>query len=915
MTETVQTSVPEANQVVVEGELRRALRHNARRRERLGPGTGDERMLLLRAAPEWRGPDKVTVNIGDGPVTARVRGCPTVLAVLDALSGPRDPGDLLVVLTTCDTGELGDSIMSQAIGNAIQHVNRWDLVAEAFGARMLDPRLTAPHRRWLAESLLDARPTGWRRLTGPMLELETALRRLAAVRFGKDEDERLDAAALLEWSRDEVRVARFLALRDQERQGLVTWLEQSVGPVASVVFRMLRHGHIHDAAPFGLAAAELYAPAARRRHAALQARGRAEERYFGGQAPGEQSITAFAEAAESLTLRWSQNGRAEEAGRICERAEQILVHELQAGSLAEDSRLLGAGLDARLGTLAKLVSQALPVPRPIDLGAIEAALTRLGEHRRAEDRAAEVRAAVAAVRLIRWLARDERPAATVADAATWYVRVGGWVDRALAEVWNADTSRVPQAQTAYATLYETVRQRRAELDRAFAQRLAAWDGGDTENLLLAETLLGRIARPVAERQAPLIIVLDGMSAPVAVQLAEEILATRAWTEVGRGADGREPALATLPSVTTYSRTSLLCGRLRAGGQAEERAGFTALWGGRRSALFHKGDLAGGAGSVLSGDVRAAIEDRGTVVGVVLNTIDDALRDGREGSAPHWRLADVTYLGELLSAAARVGRPVILTSDHGHVLDRGDDIHPAAAKSARHRTGAPGEGELLFRGPRVLAPGGEVVMPWDERIRYLQRRAGYHGGASLAEMVIPVLVFVTVGGDCPRDWHPYANPSLHEPSWWSTAAAPPTPGPASRSSARTTSRSASRPAPQDEALFSPAEARTEAASSAGGLGEQIVATPLYGAQKDFVRKPPPDGQVAALINGLVEAGGKMPVPAAARLVGQPPFRMAGHLAQVGRLLNVDGYQVIGESDGGRTVELNVQRLKEQFLGAR
>ena len=119
----------------------------------------------------------------------------------------------------------------------------------------------------------------------------------------------------------------------------------------------------------------------------------------------------------------------------------------------------------------------------------------------------------------------------------------------------------------------------------------------------------------------------------------------------------------------FSRTSLLCGQLRAGSQPQERAGFAAFWRGRKSALFHKAGLAAGPGAVLNEDVQAAISDAGTVVGVVLNTIDDALRDGREGSAPAWRLDDVTYLRELLSAAAGAGRPVILTSDHGHVLDQ------------------------------------------------------------------------------------------------------------------------------------------------------------------------------------------------------------------------------------------------------
>ena len=289
--------------------------------------------------------------------------------------------------------------------------------------------------------------------------------------------------------------------------------------------------------------------------------------------------------------------------------------------------------------------------------------------------------------------------------------------------------------------------------------------GPTDDLLLAENLLERVARPLADRRAPLIIVLDGMSAAVGCELAEEITTSRIWTETGRHADGREGALAVLPSATTFSRTSLLCGQLQAGSQPQERAGFAAFWRGRKSALFHKADLAAGPGAVLNEDVQAAISDHGTVVGVVLNTIDDALRDGREGGTPAWRLDDITYLRELLSAAAGAGRPVILTSDHGHILDQGEGIHPVQSDSARYRQGQPGDGEVLVSGPRVLSPGGTVVLPWDERIRYAPRKAGYHGGASLAEMIIPVLAFVPAASPCPKGWTLYDNPVLHEPAWW------------------------------------------------------------------------------------------------------------------------------------------------------
>ncbi|MCO5994770.1 BREX-2 system phosphatase PglZ [Actinoallomurus rhizosphaericola] len=771
----------------------------------------------------------------------------------------------------------------------------------------------------VAEALLDAQPAGgWRRLGGPVLQLETALGRLAAVRLGMDgEDDRVDAAALLEWSRDALRVTRFAALREEERTGLAGWLEDTVGPVARVVFRLLGQDQAADAVPFGLAAAELYAPEVSRRQVVVQARVRVEERFFGGRPPSDADLRTFAEAAGSLTLRWSDNGRAEEAQELCERAEHILGL-LRADDLAGMSRVLDAGLDARLARLGTELSSALPLPRPNDLPAIHAALDGVLEHRRSGDRADEVETAKAAVRLVRWLARGESPPATVADGAFRYLRSWSWVDRAIALIWNADTARVPSARAAYAALYDAAREQRATLDRAFAERLAAWSevSGTTDELLLAENLLARIARPIAERAVPLIIVLDGMSAANASELGGQIAAQRGWTEVGRAPDGREPALATVPSTTRYSRTSLLCGALRSGGQSDERAGFTAFWRGRRTALFHKAGLGTGAGARLSDEVTAAILDPGTVVAVVLNTIDDALCDGREGSAPNWRLEHVAYLPELLKAAASAGRPVILTSDHGHVLDRGEDLHPATGDSARHRTGAPGDGELTIRGPRVLAPGGEVVVPWDERIRYQPRKAGYHGGASLAEMVIPVLVFVPSPAQCPKDWAVYDNPSLHEPAWWNATVdeTAPTPAPA----AGPKKKGAARPPAQDTALFGPDDlgpgADGPVMESGDGLGGRIVGSAVFAGRRNFVRKAPGDAEIAALIDGLAAAGGKLPVPAVAKLVGQPPFRMAGYLAQVGRLLNVDAYAVIGEADSGRTVELNMQLLKEQFLGA-
>jgi hypothetical protein len=911
MTTADNLTAPEASQKVIESAVKQALGHAEGRSRTANPAGATERLILLRAAPRWRGDPTATVDTQHGTVTAAVRGCPTVLSVLDALSEARDPQAYLVVLTPQPSEELGDSILAQAISHEVRPIDRWDLVLKVFGAHKLDPRLLRTEYRWLAEALLEAQPgDGWRRVPGLVLPADTALGRLAALRLGRgDADERLDAAALLDWSRDQTLVARFVSLRREEQDGIADWLETSAGPVAGAVFRLLRAGQVAEAVPFGLVVAELFGPAAGSDERVVMARARAEQRFLGGRPLTAAALAAFGEAAESLILRWSENGHAAEAADMCDRAERILA-ELGAGEQAVRSAVLDAGLDARRAALASAISATLPAPDPADLAEVESALIALREHRRCG--ADVLAAAEAAVALVRWLAAGELPPATVSAGVSGQVRSWAWADRALALITSPDTTRTPSAAVAYAALHQSVRERRRELDEIFAGRLAAWSpaAGPTEDLLLAENVLERVARPLTGRAAPLIIVVDGMSAAVACAVAEDIADLRIWEEVGRHADGRDGAVAALPSATVFSRCSLLCGKLRAGGQAEEKAGFAAFWASRRASLFHKADLAAGPGARLSAAASSALADSATAVGVVLNTIDDSLSNDKPGSDPRWRLADISYLPELLTAAADAGRPVILTADHGHVFDQPDGTRPIAAEAARSREGAPGPGEALISGPRVLAGGGTIVLPWDERIRYTARKAGYHGGASLAEVVVPVLAFVPAGSSIPKGWTLYSTPSLHEPAWWNPEQAPgQQAGPATPvrpdAARRRTQR---KPVAGTDTLFTDADIPAPAS-----LGAQVVASALYAAQSAYVRKAPADAQVVAVIDALCLAGGKLPVMSLAATVGQPPFRMPGYLAQIGRLLNVDGYLVISAADEGRTATLNAALLREQFLG--
>ncbi|MBB4931689.1 hypothetical protein F4561_002509 [Lipingzhangella halophila] len=919
------TPLPSLQQVTVEaarGGLRRALEKEEARVSK-GWLPSHARAVALRAAPEWNGPGGITVDHQGRQVRARVVAAPTVLAVLTALGQPPAEAEHLVLLTPCSEDDLGPSLLGRLLCHEVFTVNSWELLADELGLRMLDPRLHSRDWAWLAEALHEmGGPAEWRKGTA-VLKLDDAVRRVAAARFGGEAGDRIDAAALLGWTRGPHLVTRFAELDPKERQGLRAHLEAEIGAVAEVVFRILDKGQVHDALPAGLVFRELLAADRAGRDGARDARIRAEERFVGSPAPSVETLSRFAESSEAVLLRMMDGEEHGAAVHASGRAEEILA-ALGAENIAADSRVLSTGLQARLSALGAEISTAVRPHVPKGLAPVEEALARLREHNRFDSASAEGCDVLAAVRLVRWLATESVEPRTVLEGATAHVTGTAWVDRAASRVWAA-RAETPALGAAYRDVYARVRERRAAADEAFARRIAAWTevSAHPGELLLAENLLHRVARPLAAERAPLVVLLDGMSAEVAIQLGEQIAAGGRFTEIARGEKGREGALAVLPSTTTFSRTSLFCGRLASGGQSEERAGFRALWNhaswGRRPAdLLYQRDLETSAGTALPANVQQAIGDTERAVAVVLNIVDDALADGREADTATWTLDQIGKLAALLDAAARAGRPVVLTSDHGHVWDRGENQKTRKGESARYRTGAPEERELLVTGDRVLAEGGRIVVPWDERLRYTSRKEGYHGGISTAEMVIPVLVFVPDIALTPAGWA-VLRPAQHAPDWWTqplatgagaVPAREPEGEPASAGRPSRAKAGTKRTAPvRGASLFD------DAAAAGGTLGESVVGSPSFAASHGQVARGPAKEEVAAVIDTLVQAGGatpKLPVGRVAQAAGKEPYRAARFLKMVAKVLNVEMFPVLTLTDAERTAELNIGLLKEQFL---
>ncbi|MFE0794390.1 BREX-2 system phosphatase PglZ [Streptomyces mutabilis] len=895
---------------------------------------GERSLVLVHGQYAPGAPPRFTVTLDGEARRVHVRNEASVLGVVAALREHRNAAassDVLVVTTGVDDEQLGWDVRGRAVRRKTLTVENAEVVLQRFGATALDPRMY--RERWLLEALVEAEPAedGWPRVGG-VLTRDAALRALAAERLGlravhassgQDGQATLDADTLLAWSRTPAGPRRFAELGATERAELKKWLAEVAGPAVPVLLSLAEAGLGHDALPLGLLGAALRDPAAQP-DTVLALGG-----LFGQVMPRRSELAVFTDAVEGTLTRWIADARTSQDARrrvtaVLDRADELADKAGLALGLTA-SRFLPSSFSAQLR---RTVAEALRSP-----AAGQATLADLLGHALAGLRPDHVQAAETAVRVARWLSGPEPAVTGVAAAVRAHVRDWGWVDRALTVLWAGDPDGDLETGRDLRTLYEQARERRQRLDQEFAPKLAAWAAHATaqhpDGCLVVENVLDTVVRPLTGRAAPLLLVLDGMSSAVAAQLGEE--AERdGWREiVPRPEAGEIPtrlaAVSMLPSITRVSRASLLTGEAADGGQSTETSGFTAFWKRRRkaAALFHKAAIGGEAGHALSHELMTALASD-AVVGVVLNTIDEALDNGRHGRGTTWSLADVTHLRELLAAARSYGRPVVLVADHGHVLERGSssDTPTAAAEgaaSARWRTGdAAGEGEIAVHGPRVREGGGAVILPWREDIRYTGRRAGYHGGASLAEVTIPVLVLLPAGEEAPKDWVPLPR-ELSTPGWWRTHVTRDVPESAAITADQPEVSSPARP-PAPSEHTSAAEARPSARTETGppvaeSLGGTVVSSEVYAAQKEYVRKAPEAKVVAAVVDALVTAGGTMSPAALAAAIsatGRVRRNIEGFVATVQRLLNVEGYPVLGFIDGGHAVKLDVPLLREQFL---
>lgn len=860
--------------------------------------------IAIHTTGQWTG----NREIRDGESNYLIEQCDSPLAMRMALRREHPEGAIIVLLTCLDEREIAEDIRIRLTKRKLFQIKEWQVIQSLFQAHAIDPRLT--RQAWMAEQLLVlASQYECPAAPGGFLDLETVWAFLLDRGLGMNMA-RPDLPAVLRWSLDEDNVLRYKAFPEEFRKACAAWLQETAHPAVAPVLACVQFTQRPDALPVGLAAQVVFHPQASGK--LDKAMVRLEERYFGSSTLDRDLCCRWGDAAREVIRLQITDEKSREL--ILKRADAILK-EIGADTHAWLSDVSLVGFDQRLGAFGDELKRSLTDQEMLRLEQCRDAVFAHDQARREPRRLERVDMAV---RLVRWLQENKQKGRTTpssfAEAIQQYSTEGSFVDWARLTLRNGDP--VASLADAYSMLFiacQTLQEQRAKV---FAKLLQDWTGAGSkgEKPVPVEKILSHVVAPLAKKRPILIILMDGMSAAVFNPLVEEIT-KREWMLLRETNEtDATVGLATIPSVTEYSRASLLCGKLTSGNATEERAGFSqhpdlvaTCQAGKPPTLFHKADLLGSEEGGQLTEIRSLIASADhRILGVVINAIDDHLLKGGQIDI-RWSPEEIRSLSALLYESKLANRIVVLLSDHGHILEFATSFSTAEGGDRWRAADRPsGENEIQLSGHRVFQANRTVITPWSESIRYGIKKNGYHGGANPQEMVVPIAI-LTAAEELPEGWVEHL---FRFPSWWSREELQ------QAAATEPIKRSAKLPRKEPETLFDLIEEEDESTGKAPEMPKWInnlLVSSIFEEQKKLAGRAFPKNEklFAELLRFLENNGGKMTTTALSRSLNYPALRLAGLLAVCQRVLNLDGYEVLGRDEDSDSVELNSNLLRRQF----
>lgn len=850
------------------------------------------RAVALKAQERWLGPAAFNLDgLAQGIVQAD-----SELGVREALSS--HPLASLVLLTKMSEKELGEDVVARLAGRKVHNISSQEILRELFKAKDVEPRLAGV--RWMAEALAEAEPPDhYPPVAGGRLDSETAwemlLRHALGFRSGKP-----DLIDLIHWARRADAKAKWDSLAPEAAKAVTEWLKQHAGSPAGLVLAAARTG-TWSVPALALACNVVFRA---NQPPELIAAGARIEQLLGGQTPTIKEGEIFGEAGIKWLVR-----ELEQPNQILGELQALdqLLRQLRAEEFAYLSDASHAGLAQRFGKLGEILLTFNQGPKPKILKEAEAALASIRKHLLANREPDRLQRAEMALRLCRWQLQPRKASATNLPAISLlYHQEGCFVDWARRDLYHGDSHS--QLSRAYSELLKPVDDEREQQNQEFGAALVQWtkDGGDA--LHHVEDVIPEVVAPLARNgHRVLLLVLDGMSLPIFHELGGAF-AQQGLVETTPATGGKPNiALAGLPTITEWSRRLLLTGYAQATASRGEEVGFQDHPGlaeyntpANRPVLFLKGSLSERGSVGLSEEVRHALQEKRPVVGIVVNAIDDHLLKCDQLNVG-WNLERIPLLQQILAAATAANRVIVVTSDHGHIIEHNTEtVRQEGSDRYRKNTGNPEPREYVVAGGRVapFATGG-FIAPWSERIIYTSRKNGYHGGISPQEVIVPLAVLAQEQSP-PDGWQTIAQ---HRPDWWFEAtteiAAAPVPPP---------------PPPPQMTMGLPLFDNLTAPQKEGD-GSWITAllqSKVFKNQLPLAgRRPPETEAIRKTLTALDERGGALLLPALAAKTGVPEFRLPGMLVSLRRILNVEGYPVLSLDENSGTVRLNRELLKSQF----
>ncbi|GMV39004.1 MAG: hypothetical protein AMXMBFR64_07200 [Myxococcales bacterium] len=469
----------------------------------------------------------------------------------------------------------------------------------------------------------------------------------------------------------------------------------------------------------------------------------------------------------------------EQAARRAWRAPDRVRAALRAAEAAAHAARVGA---ADAGAL-PLVAAALDVAL-LELATEAAGGRSVGEDRleplrrslHATERADALELVTALGRLARF--GEEPPAEAVDELLREAAASTAWADLEVRRARRlADAVGGALAAPARQVVERAVAARDT-VNRRFAEALAAGESavqgrGDLRRPLPLHALSKALLRPLLDKgQRVFLVVLDGCDVSTLLELllagGPAGLALPAVDGL-LGDDLRAlgpllVAAAPVPTVTAHARRALFAGETpgntalddaeaEAANAKADRAAFErnrALEGIPKRLLL-KGDL----GADGSAAVEALDDARLRLVVGVWNGVDDALASHQTAPLGPWSWGAVGGgLVDALAAAARAGFAIVVTADHGHTpyLDNARKVAPGAR--GQRFGDEPLDGAVRFEaGPRR---DRALWALWRTGAWAGTQRRGFHGGASLEEVAVPVAL---LGPVAPGQGRPTP------PAWW------------------------------------------------------------------------------------------------------------------------------------------------------